>query len=92
MLRTPGIGRAWGQIQTKQPSGLVCRFVGKKGQFNLSHFEGIGVNPQLDTETSEADTLWLTFQQFDQVQASRLKKVLTEHLGGFREAFTKARA
>jgi excinuclease ABC subunit A len=92
MLRAPGVGRGWGQIQTKQPGGLVCRFVGKKGQFNLSHFEGLGVNPRLDTETSEADTLWLTFQQSDQLQASRLKKVLAEHLAGFREAFGKVRA
>jgi excinuclease ABC subunit A len=91
-VRVPGVGRAWGQVQTKQPGGLVCRFVGKKGQFNLSVFEGLGVNPRLDTEHPEADVLWLTFQQLDQVQAVRLKKLLTDHLRGFREAFAKVRA
>jgi excinuclease ABC subunit A len=91
MLRAPGVGRAWGQFQTKQAGGLICRFVGKKAQFNLSHFEGLGVNPRLDTEGSEADVLWLTFQQSDHLQSPRLKKVLAEHLGGFREAFAKGR-
>jgi excinuclease ABC subunit A len=91
-LRVPGVGRAWGQIQTKQPEGLVCRFVGKKGQFNLAQFDGLGVNPSLDTERPEADFLWLTFQQLDQVQAVRLKKLLADHLRGFREAFGKVRA
>ena len=91
-LRVPGVGRAWGQIQTKQAAGLVCRFVGKKGQFNLAQFEGLGVNPRLDTSRPETDILWLTIQQFDPAQAARLKTILAEHLRGFREAFAKVRA
>jgi excinuclease ABC subunit A len=92
MLRAPGVGRAWAQFQTKQAGGLICRFVGKKGQFNLSHFEGVGVNPRLETDGAEADVLWLTFQQSDHLQSARLKKLLAEHLAGFREAFAKIRA
>jgi excinuclease ABC subunit A len=90
-LRVPGISRAWGQIQTKQARGLVCRFLGKKAQFNLARVEGLGVNPRLDTEREEADALWLTLQQLDQTDVVRLKKILEEHSRGFREAFGKAR-
>jgi excinuclease ABC subunit A len=91
-LRVPGVGRAWGQFQTKQAAGLICRFIGKKGQFNLAQFEGLGVSPRLDTTRPESDILWLTFQQFDQVQTARLKSILADHLRGFREAFAKVRA
>ncbi len=91
-LRASGVGRAWGQIQTKRSAGLILRFVGKKGQFNLAQLEGLGVNPRLDTDHAGADVLWLTFQQFDQVQATRLKALLAEHLRGFRETFGKVRA
>jgi excinuclease ABC subunit A len=91
-IRVPGVGRAWGQFQTKQAAGLICRFIGKKGQFNLAQFEGLGVNPRLDTTRPESDILWLTLQQFDPVQAARLKTILAEHLRGFREAFAKVRA
>jgi excinuclease ABC subunit A len=35
-LRVPGISRAWAQWRTKESHGLDCRFVGKKGQLNLS--------------------------------------------------------
>jgi excinuclease ABC subunit A len=92
MLRAPGASRAWGQIQTKRPGGLVCRFIGKKGQFNLTRFEGLGVQPRLDTDADGKDALWLTIQQLDQAQAARLKELLAEHLRGFRETFGKVRA
>ena len=46
-LRVPGMTRAWAQWQTKEADMLVCRFIGKKGQFNLSQLEGFGVEPTL---------------------------------------------
>jgi excinuclease ABC subunit A len=91
-LRVPGVTRAWAQWRTKEPAGLVCRFLGKKGQFNLSQAEGLGVAPHLDTQRGEADVLRLALQQLDQVQAARLKELLAEHLRGFREVFAKKRA
>ena len=42
-LYVPWVSRAWGQWWTKKAAGLEGRFLGKKGQFNLSQFEGIGV-------------------------------------------------
>jgi excinuclease ABC subunit A len=90
-LRAPGVSRFWAQIQTKRPNGLICRFIGKKGQFNLDQFADLGAAPRLDTETSGTDVLWLTFQQLDPSRVGRLKGLLAEHLRGFREAFGKGR-
>src|SRR5205823_379770 len=38
-LRVPGVSRAWAQWRTKDSHGLDCRFLGKRGQFNLSQIE-----------------------------------------------------
>jgi excinuclease ABC subunit A len=86
-MRVPGVSRWWGQWQTKRSEGLVCRFLGKKGQFNLAQFEGVGTSQRLDTDHDYGDYLWIVFQQLDQLPAARLKELLAEHLRGFRETF-----
>jgi excinuclease ABC subunit A len=88
-LRAPGIDRWWGQWQTKRTEGLVCRFLGRKGQFNLAAFDGLGTSQKLDTEHEYGDYLWMTLQQLDPNQLKRLRSLLTAHLAGFREAFSK---
>src|SRR5205807_1107927 len=40
-LRLPGITRGWAQWRTKDTHGLDCRFLGKKGQFNLSRVDSV---------------------------------------------------
>ena len=66
---------------------LECHFLGKKGQFNLSQIEHLGVAPNLGTQRKDGDVLSLHFQKMDQEQAGRLKDLLAEHLSGFREDF-----
>jgi hypothetical protein len=88
-VRVPGITRGWAQCRTKESEALICRFIGKKGQFNLSQLDGLGVHPAIDDKRAEADVLRLAFQQIDQVKPAQLKAVLTEHLHGFRELFGK---
>jgi excinuclease ABC subunit A len=90
-LRVPGVGRGWAQWRTKDSHGLDCRFLGKKGQFNLSALEGFGVSQQINGNRGDSDLLRLVFQQPEQVPAERLKKVLAEHLRGFREVFGKCK-
>jgi excinuclease ABC subunit A len=84
-LYVPGITRSWAQWRTKDPSGLICRFVGKKGQFNLSQIEKFGKDPQILRERDETDILQLVFLQADHVHPADLKERLAEHLRGFRE-------
>jgi excinuclease ABC subunit A len=91
-LRLPDASRWWGQWQTKRNEGLVCRFLGKKGQFNLAQFDGIGTSQRLDTDHDYGDYLWVTFQHLDQFPAAQLKELLAEHLRGFREVFAKQAA
>jgi len=86
-LRVPGIGRSWAQFRTKDFRGLDCRFLGKKGQFNLSQLEGLGVQPQIAGHRAESDVIRLVFQQAEQMPGARLKEVLGEHLTGFRDVF-----
>jgi excinuclease ABC subunit A len=88
-LRIPGISRAWAQWRTKEAHGLDCRFVGKKGQLNLSQVESFGVSPSIHRHRADVDLLRLVFQQADQFHAAKLKEVLAEHLRGFREVFAR---
>jgi excinuclease ABC subunit A len=88
-LYVPGVGRAWGQWWTKKAAGLEGRFLGKKGQFNLSQFEGIGVAPAISSHRGDGDLLRLVFQNPEQVQPAKLQQLLAEHLKGFRETFGK---
>jgi excinuclease ABC subunit A len=90
-LYVPGVSRAWAQWRTKDPAGLDCRFLGKKGQFNLSHVENIGVRPSVSPK-DKGDLLHLVFQHENHVHAQRLKELLSEHLAGFRDLFAKALA
>jgi excinuclease ABC subunit A len=88
-LRAPGASRWWGQWQTKRSEGLVCDFLGKKGQFNLARVEQFGVSPSIKREREGADVLRLVFQHADHLHAPKLKELLAEHLKGFRETFGK---
>ncbi len=90
-LRVPGVSRWWGQWQTKQAAGLICFFLGKKGQFNLSRLEGLGAaSASIDSKREDADVLKLVFQHLEPSQAAKLKELLAEHLGGFKETFAKS--
>jgi excinuclease ABC subunit A len=86
-LRVPGVGRWWGQWQTKRAEGLVCHFLGKKGQFNLSGVEAFGINPEIRDNRDNGDVLRLVFRREEHVHAAKLKELLAEHLRGFRETF-----
>ncbi len=86
-IKVPGVSRGWAQFRTKEASALFCRFLGKKGQFNLSQIEGLGVQPTIDGKRAEGDVVRLHFQTVAQVQTAKLKQMLVEHLRGFREAF-----
>jgi excinuclease ABC subunit A len=88
-LRVKGVSRAWGQWKTKESEGLVCKFLGRKGQFNLSQLEQFGVEPHL-TPHSAGEIMRLTFQHDNHVHATALKDVLRQHLEGFREIFVAA--
>jgi excinuclease ABC subunit A len=91
-LRIPGVGRSWAQWRTKDCAGLDCRFIGKKGQFNLGAVEAFGVSPQINGHQYDADVLRLVFQHPEHLHADRLKRLLAEHLRGFRETFAKSKA
>jgi excinuclease ABC subunit A len=86
-LKVPGINRSWAQWRTKDSQGLTCRFLGKKGQFNLSRVERFGVSPSIIDGRSDGDVLQLMFQHDDHVHAAQLKELLAEHLRGFRDLF-----
>jgi excinuclease ABC subunit A len=86
-LRVPGVSRGWAQWRTKESYGLDCRFLGKKGQFNLSRIEAFGQSPGITGNRGDGDVLRLVFLHDEHVHAARLKELLGEHLRGFREVF-----
>src|SRR5262249_45207143 len=79
-LRVPGVSRGWAQWRTKDSDGLDCRFLGKKGQFNLSQVEGLGVAPNINGHRGDGDVLQLVFQQAEHLHPAKLTEVLGEHL------------
>jgi hypothetical protein len=83
-LRLKGLGRAWAQWRTKEARGLDCRFIGKKGQFNLSRIEKFGEHPEI-VGRKEGEMVKLFFRQAEHVHAAALKEFLAEHLRGFKE-------
>jgi excinuclease ABC subunit A len=87
-LRVPGVSRAWGFWRTKMPSHLECKFLGKKGQFNLSQIEPFGRDSRLSSG-SRGEVLCLNFTDESQLHAAELKALLRQHLRGFRETFGK---
>src|SRR5205823_3929851 len=88
-LYAPSVSRAWAIWRTKESEGLVCRFNGKKGQFNLARLDGIAAEAEIGTEQDGCDVLLLTFRDLGPEQAARLKALLTEHVTGFRETLGK---
>jgi excinuclease ABC subunit A len=90
LLRVQGVNRAWAQWRTKKAAALECHFLGKKGQFNLSQIEHLGVAPNLGTQRKDGDLLYLHFQRLNTEQAEQLKALLRDHLRGFREVFASA--
>ena len=73
-------------MRTKDSDALHCRFLGKKGQFNLNQIEKFGLEPTIEA-TSEGETLELHFQHDNHIHAQALREILQQHLQGFREVF-----
>ena len=88
-LRVPDVSRGWAQWRTKDNEALDCRFLGKRGQFNLAQLEGIGASQEIKQQRGDGDVMRLLFQQLEQIPKVRLKQILAEHLRGFRETFGK---
>jgi len=89
-LRIPGISRSWAQWRTKESYGLDCRFLGKKGQFNLSQIEAFGVSPSISDSRADSDVLRLVFRHAEHMYPAKLKELLAEHLREFRQMFYKS--
>jgi excinuclease ABC subunit A len=80
-FRLPGMSRLWAQWRTKDTYGLDCRFLGKKGQFNLSQVENIGVESNLRPH-KDGEILHVVFQHENHVQPQRLKELLAAQIRG----------
>lgn len=87
-FRLPGVSRSWATFWTKYSTGLECKLLGKKGQFNLSQLEKFGVTPELKPH-KDGEILHLTFQNDNHLHVASLREILKQHAAGFREAFGK---
>jgi excinuclease ABC subunit A len=87
-LRLPSINRAWALWRTKSNAALDCRFLGRKGQFNLARVEGLGSGAEL-LPHRDGEILHVALTQLQPAQLATWKAILTEHLAGFREQFGK---
>src|SRR5260370_23815944 len=90
LLKVPGINHSWARWKTKESGGLDCRFLGKKGQFNLSQIEMFGIAANIDSSRSDLDLIQLVFQNAEHLHAAKLKELLAEHLREFRKRFAKS--
>jgi excinuclease ABC subunit A len=91
-LRVPGISRSWGHWRTKESDALDCRFLGKRGQFNLSQVEALGERSTIHGNRVDGDVVRLRFRHVEHLQPEKLKAFLHEQLNGFRELFANGAA
>jgi excinuclease ABC subunit A len=85
-VSVPDVSRAWGYLRTKDSDALHCRFLGKKGQFNLNQVEKFGLEPALQP-AADGEALVLQFLHDNHIHAQALREFLRQHLAGFREMF-----
>lgn len=85
-IAVPNVSRAWGYLRTKDNEALHCRFLGKKGQFNLNQIEKFGIDPTLQS-AADGEALILQFLHDNHLHAQALREILQQHLAGFREMF-----
>ena len=85
----PGVKRAWANWRTKDKDHLDCRFLVRKGQINLTRLEGLG-HAEIGGEREDVDVLRLRLTDLDADAAGKLRAVLREQVGGFREVYARA--
>ncbi len=85
-VRVPDIARAWATLRTKDSDALHCRFLGKKGQFNLNQIETFGIDSTLQP-AAEGEALVLHLLHDNHLHSPSLREILQQHLQGFREVF-----
>src|SRR5439155_17034224 len=79
-LRVPGVGRAWAVVRTKSAAALECRFLGRRGQFNLARLEPLGAVAELTPYKCEADVLRLARKQRGPAGLDLRRSVLRGHV------------
>jgi hypothetical protein len=85
-ISVPDVSHAWAYLRTKNSDALHCRFMGKKGQFNLNQVEKFGIEPTLQ-EAADGEALILQFLHDNHLHPQALREILQQHLQGFREMF-----
>ncbi len=85
-ISVPGVNRAWAYLRTKDSDVLNCRFLGKKGQFNLNQIGKFGIEPTLQS-AAEGEAMVLQFAHDNHLHPQALREILTQHLAGFRSQF-----
>jgi excinuclease ABC subunit A len=87
-IRPPGSSRFWCRIKTKEAAALEVWFTGQRGQVNVGRFEGIGRESAVEGDRNDgSEVLKLWFVTGDNLQATKLKPVLAEHLRAFKKVF-----
>ena len=85
-INVPGVSRAWAVLRTKDSDALHCRFLGKKGQFNLNQIDKFGLEPTLQS-SAEGEAMVLRFTHDNHLHPQALREIMTQQLAGFREHF-----
>jgi excinuclease ABC subunit A len=89
-VRIPGATRAWAAVRTKVPAALEAKFLGRRGQFNLARLEPLGAAAELTPYKADGEVMRLAIKQFGPAQIDALRRVLREHLEGFRAAYGRS--
>jgi excinuclease ABC subunit A len=84
-LRLPGQTRAWSSWTTKWSDAMHCKFFVRKGQFNLSHFEGLSAQCEITEHRNDCDVVQLSFLRLTPADLDRLKGLLPELAGNSRD-------
>jgi excinuclease ABC subunit A len=88
-VRVPGVNRAWAALRTKASAALEVKFLGRRGQFNLARLETVGATAELSSYKTNGEVFKFSVKNLIPAQVTALRKVLREHLEGFRATFGK---
>jgi len=85
-LHVPEQKEPWAVIHTKRPGAIDLTLSGPSGRFALGRLTGIGRQPELDATKENRDLIKLKFRAKTEVEAAKLKTLLSEHRASVQES------
>jgi excinuclease ABC subunit A len=89
-LCVPGQRQPWATVVTKRPEAVELAVAGPKSLFGLGRIADLGSEPSIDGQHEDYDTMRVQFRRRRELDRTRLREFLEEHLDGVRAALAQS--